>query len=121
MATDLELTGIALSTDEPPRLVGCLCVPVDHPVLVGHFPGAPLVPGVLLLDAARRCGERVLGTALAITAVLDVRFFAPLPPGVAARLAAVCTQSAGGWELAGEWLGDGGRIAAFRLQVTPQA
>ena len=25
-------------------------VPADHPALPGHFPGRPIVPGVLLLD-----------------------------------------------------------------------
>ncbi len=26
------------------------CIPADHPALPGHFPGRPIVPGVLLLD-----------------------------------------------------------------------
>jgi len=29
-----------------------LCFPAGHPVFAGHFPGRPIVPGVLLLDAA---------------------------------------------------------------------
>jgi 3-hydroxymyristoyl/3-hydroxydecanoyl-(acyl carrier protein) dehydratase len=33
------------------RLVFEVLVPADHPCLPGHFPGNPIVPGVLLLDA----------------------------------------------------------------------
>lgn len=34
------------------RTAGSLEFPPDHPALVGHFPGEPIVPGALLLDEA---------------------------------------------------------------------
>jgi len=62
-----------------------LCVPPDHPALPGHFPGAPVVPGVLLLDLLLDAAERALGRALEPRALEQVKFLAPLLPAQAAR------------------------------------
>jgi 3-hydroxyacyl-[acyl-carrier-protein] dehydratase len=51
----------------PTHPAGSFRVPVDHPALAGHFPGHPMVPGVVLLDraltliAARLEGLTVIG------------------------------------------------------------
>jgi len=36
----------------PERSVATLPVPADHPAYSGHFPGAPVLPAAVLLDAA---------------------------------------------------------------------
>ncbi len=56
-----------------------LVVAPDHPSIAGHFPGNPIVPGVVVLDAAaalaeRQAGRRVMGVRVA-------KFRSPLRPG----------------------------------------
>jgi 3-hydroxymyristoyl/3-hydroxydecanoyl-(acyl carrier protein) dehydratase len=53
----------------------------DHPALAGHFPAAPVVPAVVLLDFAARALNDALGRAVRITAVPAAKFLSPLLPG----------------------------------------
>jgi 3-hydroxyacyl-[acyl-carrier-protein] dehydratase len=54
-------------------------IPAEHPSLVGHFPGNPVVPGVVILDevvqalAAWQPGSHGIGMPV-------VKFLAPLRP-----------------------------------------
>jgi 3-hydroxyacyl-[acyl-carrier-protein] dehydratase len=41
-----------------------LFIESDHPAFVGHFPGRPIVPGVLLLDRTQRAIEFQIGMPL---------------------------------------------------------
>jgi len=56
-------------------------VPRDHPVFAGHFPGAPIVPGVMLLDAALHTIAAAAGIALDICEINSVKFLSPARPG----------------------------------------
>lgn len=60
-------------------------IPADHPSLPGHFPGRPLVPGVLLLDRVLEAIEREHG-ALGPLRLPQVKFLQPLLPGEQARV-----------------------------------
>lgn len=56
-------------------------IAADHPCLPGHFPGRPVVPGVVLLDRIAALVERHgAGTLARIDAV---KFLAPVLPGEA--------------------------------------
>lgn len=59
-------------------------LPADHPALPGHFPGRPIVPGVLLLDAVMQAIAERDGAAP--TQLLHAKFTAPVGPGEAVAL-----------------------------------
>jgi 3-hydroxyacyl-[acyl-carrier-protein] dehydratase len=61
-----------------------LCVPPEHSCLRGHFPGYPLVPGVMLLEHVAHSLREWRNQRLA--RVLEVKFLAPLHPGEQAEL-----------------------------------
>ena len=50
----------------------------NHPVFAGHFPGQPIVPGVLLLDWAQAAIEAQLGQSVA--ALTEAKFHSPATP-----------------------------------------
>jgi 3-hydroxymyristoyl/3-hydroxydecanoyl-(acyl carrier protein) dehydratase len=60
-------------------------IPPDHPSLPGHFPGQPLVPGVLLLEHVLEAIEAVQGP-LAAVRLPQVKFVQPLLPGEVADI-----------------------------------
>lgn len=58
-----------------------LSLPAPHPATEGHFPGAPILPGVVLLDEALRLIERATGTDATRWRVASVKFLSPATPG----------------------------------------
>ncbi len=71
-------------SDPPTPAAASFCIPPDHPSLPGHFPGAPVVPGVVVLD-------HVLALAGATPerprTLAWVKFLRPLLPGERAEVA----------------------------------
>ena len=57
-----------------------LCIPATHPSLPGHFPGQPVVPGVVILDAVQRAIEAASGELPALK-LPQMKFMQPLLPG----------------------------------------
>jgi 3-hydroxyacyl-[acyl-carrier-protein] dehydratase len=56
-------------------------VPDDHPSLAGHFPGHPIVPGVVLLDRVVWLAQSQLGGAVPAWQVAQAKFLSPCGPG----------------------------------------
>ena len=63
------------------RHEGTFTIAMDHPSLPGHFPGSPVVPGVVVLDSVMRQFEAWRGDGARVTGLKQAKFHAPLLPG----------------------------------------
>ena len=57
----------------------------SHPALAGHFPGNPIVPGVVVLDEVVAAALAASTRPLSLLSVPQVKFMALLLPGVEAE------------------------------------
>ena len=63
-----------------------LSLPPEHRVFRGHFPGNPIVPGVMLLEWVMDEVARRLPCAPSALRVREAKFFTPLAPAQRAEL-----------------------------------
>jgi predicted hotdog family 3-hydroxylacyl-ACP dehydratase/3-hydroxymyristoyl/3-hydroxydecanoyl-(acyl carrier protein) dehydratase len=63
------------------RIEQRLRVPSGLPCLEGHFPGIPLLPGIVWLGWAIEAGSRLSGRPLAPTRIESLKFREPVRPG----------------------------------------
>ncbi len=58
-----------------------LQIAADHPAYAGHFPGRPVLPGVVLLDAALHVLAVRLGMQAIPGQIKAAKFLSPVRPG----------------------------------------
>lgn len=63
-----------------------LPIPADHPAYAGHFPGRPILPGVVLLDAALHALAARGGVQAGPAQLKSAKFLSPVLPGEALTL-----------------------------------
>ncbi len=56
-------------------------VPCDHPAFTGHFPGEPILPGVVLLDIALQTIAVASHISFSHCSINTVKFLHPARPG----------------------------------------
>jgi UDP-N-acetylglucosamine acyltransferase len=84
------------------RAVGTKRVSANEPYFAGHFPGAPVLPGVLLCEAFAQLGSHLAeDDALRLVGVEKARFRRPVLPGDTLRLEVTCVAPGPPWRLRG--------------------
>lgn len=75
------------------RVVGIKNVTINEPFFNGHFPGHPIMPGVLILEAMAQCGGIMMlndqenqGKLAFFTGIDNAKFRQPVLPGDQLRL-----------------------------------
>lgn len=91
-----------LELESGARAVGLKQFTPDEDYFQGHFPGNPIVPGVLLIEALAQVGCVAIlampanrGKLVYFAGIDNVRFKRPLRPGDAARLEVSLTKMRG--------------------------
>ncbi len=77
---------------QPGSISERLFVPVSHPAVPGHFPGNPLIPGVVMLAQVVAAAERLYGGRARIVGMPSVKFLAPVRPEQEVLLLLTCTM-----------------------------
>ena len=73
------------------KLDSTVSFPADHPAFAGHFPGFPIVPGVMLLDEIVHLQEATSGST--VTGIPSAKFLRPVAPAQAVTLS--CAMDTG--------------------------
>jgi 3-hydroxyacyl-[acyl-carrier-protein] dehydratase len=105
--------------------VGIKNVTINEPQFQGHFPGAPIMPGVMIVEAMAQTAAVLVVTTLGPDArgkhvyfmsIDDCRFRRPVRPGDVMRIPIVKERSRGAvWRFSGQVLVDGVLAAEARF------
>ncbi|HUD74407.1 MAG TPA: 3-hydroxyacyl-ACP dehydratase FabZ [Terracidiphilus sp.] len=85
------------------RCVAWLSVGAENPILAGHFPARPILPGVLIIEAVAQTAAVMMGSAspaeatgtALLAAVNRFKFFKPVAPGMLLRIETTKLTQAG--------------------------
>jgi 3-hydroxyacyl-[acyl-carrier-protein] dehydratase len=115
-------------------IVGIKTVSINEPYFVGHFPGRPVMPGVLIIEALAQTGGVLMSKSLQVDvenkgimfiSVDNCRFRHPVKPGDVLRMPVEVLRARGdvfkfrGRGMVGDKLAAEAEFAAMLVEVPP--
>ena len=115
-------------------IVGIKSVSINEPYFVGHFPGRPVMPGVLIIEALAQTGGVLMSKSLQVDvenkgimfiSVDNCRFRHPVKPGDVLRMPVEVLRARGdvfkfrGRGLVGDKVAAEAEFAAMLIEVAP--
>jgi 3-hydroxyacyl-[acyl-carrier-protein] dehydratase len=108
------------------RCVAWMSVGAEDAIFSGHFPGRPIVPGVLLIEAVAQTGAVMMASSAAegsaentlLAAVNRFKFMKPVTPGQSVRIETTKLTEAGTMcYIGGTVFVDGVTVASGELSI----
>ena len=81
-----DLYSIDIINTDAEKVVATVNIDAAHPVFEGHFPGSPVLPGVVQLEVMKRVMEKHLDRALAMVEMSTCKFLEVLNPAQTSAL-----------------------------------
>lgn len=115
-----------LELDPGKSAKGLKNVTINEPFFMGHFPGHPIMPGVLIIEAMAQVGgvlafksANVTNKAVYFMGIDNARFRKPVTPGDSVEFVLTVTKSRGVvWVFKGEAFVAGQLVAEAELMAT---
>jgi 3-hydroxyacyl-[acyl-carrier-protein] dehydratase len=117
-----------LECDPGKKIVAIKNVTMNEPFFEGHFPGHPVMPGVLIVEAMAQAGGLLIGLTTGdrgegnicyFAGIENAKFRKPVTPGDQLRFEIEVVASRRGiWEFSGKAIVDGKLAAEAVLKVT---
>jgi 3-hydroxyacyl-[acyl-carrier-protein] dehydratase len=98
-------------------LTALLHLRVPHPILYGHFPGRPVLPGACLIQLAEELAASVAGREVRLIRAGPIKFITMIDPthdGSLAMTLAGKEQAAGEWQITADGFNAGKTFFRFR-------
>ncbi len=109
----LQVTGTSVDQAGNSAFEADLPVSEDIQYFNGHFPGAPVLPAIGIIDASLVAISQVMGSQKSLRKARSAKFFAPVVPGTQVKISGQKTD--GGWNI--QWREGDKNLAALALET----